>query len=215
MGGTWPLVNVQYVSDIIFCIVTFGNEFTTLEFGFKEIVVLSLRSEQPFGVKLGVPSPSDHGAPEHLPWVSGLMSQKSPPARPPSPGSTPSLTICFSDQVQKPFVSTGTRSKGTNVGGGSDNCSDLLSARPCPRQFPCGFSFNPPNSSVNLRVPSYKIGARIPPDLTKSQRVKEKRKVKALEHGVGDWYISFLSSLSHFNPYFTKKKKSCPGLCRW
>lgn len=35
----------------------------------------------------------------------------------------------------------------------------------------------------------------------------EKRKVKALEHGVGDWYISFLSSLSHFNPYFTKKKK--------
>lgn len=78
MGGTWPLVNVQYVSDVIFCIVTFGNEFTTLEFGFKEIVVLSLRSEQPFGVKLGVPSPSDHGAPEHLPWVSGLMSQKKP-----------------------------------------------------------------------------------------------------------------------------------------
>lgn len=51
-------------------IITFGDESVTLEFGFEAIVVLSLESDQPCGVKLGGLHPSAHGAIEHLPWAS-------------------------------------------------------------------------------------------------------------------------------------------------
>lgn len=55
-------------------IVAFRREFITWEFGFEEIVDLRFGSDQPLGVKLGRPSPSGHGATEHL--LRGLWLSK-------------------------------------------------------------------------------------------------------------------------------------------
>lgn len=63
------------MSDVLFCYYCHETELITLEFGFEEVVIFSMGSEQSFRVKLGGRRPSDDGATERLPWAFGARGR--------------------------------------------------------------------------------------------------------------------------------------------